>query len=325
MGNRIFSSVVILSWGCSMAWLMSAKIMPAFNNGEPPHGGRGALVPVAWSIEIAGSQCGTAVTQAVAGIQDTTEVHSRVVLDDLPLPAIAPEWMSSLVGKLGEVKLDMRTRTTLDPMKKLSSFETDVDLNDVPDVVRMYGRVVKGSLRLQIRSGDLSRTSNYPWPSEALLGGELTPEPQLLQAYVGRTWKREVYSPFASPHNPVELLDAEVVEETKISFNGKLTAVRLIVYRSMSSAGVSSEDRVRARLWVAEDGRVLRQEVHLMKTRLRFDRLPNAQAKRLASETLELAKRSSGGDAAGEPMRTTQDARTHDGAPQHAALRRAGA
>ncbi|QDU88699.1 hypothetical protein Pla175_20800 [Pirellulimonas nuda] len=292
MGNRIFSSVVILSWGCSMAWLMTAKIMPAFGNGEPPHGGSGAQIPVAWSIEIAGHPCGTAVTQSVAGIQDTTEVHSRVILNELPLPAIAPEWMSSLVGKLGEVSLDMRTKTTLDPLKKLSSFETNVDLNDVPDVVRMYGKVLKGSLRLQIRTGELSRTSQYPWPNEALLGGELTPEPQLLQAYVGRTWKREVYSPFASPHNPVELLEAEVVEETKISFNGELTAVRLIVYRSMSSAGVSSEDRIRAKLWVGEDGRVLRQEVRLMKTRLRFDRLPNAKAKRLASEKLELATRS---------------------------------
>ncbi len=292
MGNRIFTSVVLLSWGCSMAWLMSAKILPAFHNGEPPHTGDGARVPVAWSIEIAGQHCGTAVTQAVSGVQQTTEVHSRVVLEELPLPAIAPEWMASLVGKLGEVRLDMRTKTTLDPHKNLSSFQTSVHLNDVPDVVRMYGKVTQGSLRLQVRSGDLTRSSEYPWADQALLGGELTPEPQLLQAYVGRTWRREVYSPFALSHNRVEMLEAEVVEETKISYEGKLRPARLIVYRSMESAGVSSEDRVRARLWVGIDGKVLRQEVRLMKTRLRFERLPDKQSRRLAEGMLELATRS---------------------------------
>lgn len=296
MGSRVFTVMVLLSWGGSMAWLLSAKILPALRHGDPPASSlTTGKEPVAWSIEIGGKMCGFAVTQSVPGTLETTEVHSRVMLERVPLPSIAPEWMESLVDRIGDVDLDMWTRTTLDPMNRLSSFDTKVRLNRSNEFVRMYGRVEEGELRLRFQAGDFGRTAIYPWPENALLGGELTPEPKLIQAYVGRSWQREVYSPFASPHNPVESLEALVVEEEKISIRQKLKLCRRVEYRLNDSAGLSAEQRVRARLWVAEDGRVLRQEVRLMNTKLRFDRLPRTEAERLAKEGLDLNNRSAVG------------------------------
>ena len=36
MGNRIFVGVVVLLWMGTMSWLMVARILPPFFNGEPP-------------------------------------------------------------------------------------------------------------------------------------------------------------------------------------------------------------------------------------------------------------------------------------------------
>src|SRR5688572_12436268 len=98
MGNRIFVSVVVLLWMGTMSWLMVARILPPFFNGEPP--GHGMLVrnePVCWDIEHDGEVVGHAFSQAVPGAMGTTEIHSRVLLEGLEIRKLAPQWMSSLV------------------------------------------------------------------------------------------------------------------------------------------------------------------------------------------------------------------------------------
>jgi hypothetical protein len=63
---------------------------------------------------------------------------------------------------------------------------------------------------------------------------------------------------------------------------------RKIEYRSMSDAGVSADNTLRAVMWVAEDGTVLRQDVYLMNTKLRFERCHEPHMLKLASELLDL-------------------------------------
>src|SRR5262245_33357191 len=114
-----------------MSWLVVAKILPPFFSGEPPvHGVIASDEPVCWQIECAGRPVGYAVRQAVPGAQATTEIFSRVVLEDIPLREMAPQWMSKIVDDLGLIKLDTRTRIVLDSLKNLSSFDTRVQLND---------------------------------------------------------------------------------------------------------------------------------------------------------------------------------------------------
>jgi hypothetical protein len=289
MGNRIFVGVVVLLWGGTMSWLMVARILPPFFHGEPPtHGLRVRGEPVCWQIEYRGDSIGYAVSQAVAGALGTTEIHSRVLLEEIGIRELAPQWMGSLVRGLGKISVDTRTCLVLDSFGNLSSFETKVRLNDMPLVMRVLGRVDGAELRLKIQSGEMTHEMSYPVPSEALSINELIPEPKLLQVYVGRKWQQEVFSPFRPPTNSMEILQAEVVEEGNLEHRGEDVLARKIEFRSLTAAGVAADNTLRSVVWVAEDGTVLQQDIHLMNAKLRFVRCTEQPMIELASELLDL-------------------------------------
>lgn len=290
MGNRIFVSVIVLFWAATMSWLVIDKILPPFFHGEPPKPGMLRDEPVCWDIACSGREIGFAVSQVVPGALDTTEIHSRVLLDGVPLSEMAPQWMSSLVGSLGHVRLDTRTRLTLDSLGNLAAFDTKVKLNGVPSVVKIYGRVEGPDLVLTLQSGEIVHKARYPVPSSALLGSELIPEPKLLQVYVGRRWQKEMFSPFRPPGSTMELIQAEVVGEESIVHDGDLSRVRRIEYSSLFAAGVSTSDRMRAVLWVAEDGTVLRHDLHLMNVKLRFERRDDPATLEKGERLLDLGR-----------------------------------
>jgi hypothetical protein len=291
MGNRIFVGVVVMLWMATMSWLMVARILPPFFNGEPP--GHGALLrdePVCWDIEHGGERIGHAVSKAVPGAMGTTEIHSRVRLDSLEIRKLAPQWMSMIVRGIGTISLDTRSRIVIDSLDNLTSFETRVRLNDLPLVMKVSGRVDGPDLLLKITSGEVTHTARYPVPKESLLASELIPEPKLLQVYVGRKWQQEVYSPFRPPRDSLEVLQAEVVEECWFERHGERTRAKKIEFRAMSPAGVATDNTLRAVVWVGDDGTVLRQDLHLMDTKLRFERRDEPHMLKLAEELLDLEK-----------------------------------
>ena len=293
MGNRIFVAVVVLLWASTTSWLMVARILPrilpSYFQGEPPaHGDVKGAEPVCWRIEYGDGPVGYAVSQAVPGAMGTTEIHSRVLLEGIEMRQMAPQWMGTLVSALGDIRLDSRTRIVLDSLGNLASFDTKVKLNDLPALVRMRGRVEGAALNLRLQTGDVTHESLYPVPSNAILTSELIPEPKLLQVYVGRKWQQEVFSPFRPPNSPLELLQAEVVEEGAILHEGTMLKGRKIEYRSLSTAGVAANNNLRAVVWVAEDGEVLRQDVYLMNAKLRFERCTDPSMLKMAEELLEL-------------------------------------
>ena len=110
----------------------------------------------------------------------------------------------------------------------------------------------------------------------------------MLQIYVGRKWQQEVYSPFRPPGNSLEILEAEVVEERYIDHRGERVHARKIEYRSLSAAGVTADNRLRAVVWVADDGMVLRQDVYLMDAKLRFERCLEPRMVKLAEKLLDI-------------------------------------
>jgi hypothetical protein len=289
MGNRIFVGLVLLLWVGTMSWLMVARILPPFFQGEPP--GHGVLVrnePVCWKIEYDGRAVGHAVSQAIPGALGTTEIHSRVLLKGIDIGRLAPQWMSTLVRGLGEISLDTRTSLVLDSLGNLSSFDTRVWLNDLPLVMKVLGRIEGAVLVLKLQTGDVTHESRYPVPASSVLSSELIPEPKLLQVYVGRKWQQEVYSPFRPPSSAMEIMQAEVVDETWIEHSGERTRARKIEYRTLSPAGVASNNTLRAVLWVDDEGTVLRQDVHIMDARLRFERSSEPHMLDLAEKLLDL-------------------------------------
>ncbi len=289
MGNRIFVAVVLLLWASTMSWLVVEKILPPFFSGEPPtHGILEHEQPVCWAIECNGEHVGYAVRQAVPGAQSTTEIHSRVLLENIPLREMAPQWMSSIVADLGLILLDSRTRMVLDSFGTLVSLETRVQVNDLPLVVKIYGRIIGPDLNLKFHSGGVSHEVNFPLPTSSQLDGELIPEPKLLQVYVGRKWQVEMFSMFRPPNDALDLLQAEVVEEEFIRQSGCMLRAKRIEFRDLSAAGVAADQTLRAMVWVSDDGTVLRQDVYLVNTKLRFDRRNDDQAISLARDLLEL-------------------------------------
>jgi hypothetical protein len=106
--------------------------------------------------------------------------------------------------------------------------------------------------------------------------------------YVGRKWQQEVFSPFRPPTNSIEILQAEVVEEGVLEQQGKTTKARKIEFRTLSAAGVAADNTLRAVVWVAEDGTVLRQDMYLMTAKLRFERSTDPKMLEMAKDLLDL-------------------------------------
>jgi hypothetical protein len=289
MGNRIFIALVLLLWATTMSWLMVAKILPPFFSGEPPkHGTLQQTEPICWAIEWNGRSVGYAVRQAVPGAQSSTEVLSRLLLNDIPLREMAPQWMSSVVEGLGHIRLDSRTRLTLDSLGNLIYFETKVQLNDLPLVVKVNGRVVGPSLVLTFVTGGVSQEARFPMPNSSMMDGELIPDSKLLQVYVGRKWQTEMFCPFRPPGDSLELLQAEVVSEDTIVVDGASTRAKRIDYRSMSASGVASGQTLRASAWVTDEGEVVRHDLCLMNTKLRFERRDSPAMVAKARDLLDL-------------------------------------
>jgi hypothetical protein len=289
MGNRIFVGIVVTLWAGTMSWLMVARILPPFFHGEPPTHGTLVHDPVCWEIQYGGRPVGNAVSQAVPGAMSTTEIHSRIKIDGIEIRELAPQWMGSLVRSLGAVSLDTRSVFVLDSLNNLSSFSTKVKLNDLPAIMRVRGKVDGAELKLTIQSGDVTHDPvSYPIPSYSSLASELIPDPKMLQVYVGRKWQQEVYSPFRPPGSSLEILEAEVVEERMIDHRGERVNARKIEYRSLSTAGVTADNRLRAVVWVADDGMVLRQDVYLMEAKLRFERCLEPRMIKLAEALLDI-------------------------------------
>jgi len=67
-----------------------------------------------------------------------------------------------------------------------------------------------------------------------------------------------------------------------------VTRAKRIEYRSLSSAGVASEHTLHAVVWVADDGNVIRQDVYLLNSRLRFERRTDETMVQKARELLNL-------------------------------------
>jgi hypothetical protein len=289
MGNRIFVAVVFLLWLSTMSWLMVARILPPFFHGDPPS--RGSALddkPICWQVACDGRPIGHAVSQAVPGALGTTEIHNRVLLEKIRLQEMAPQWMSGLADTVGDIRLDTRSRLTIDSLGNLDSFETKVQLNDLPLIVKMHGQVDGAEVVLKIESDELTHEARYPLPTNAPLASELIPEPTLLAVYVGGKWQQEVFSPFRPLNDSMELLQAEVVDEGPYNHRGQSYRARKIEYRTMLTPGVAADRTLRAVVWVAENGTVLCQEVYFMSVRLRFERCNEPEMLDLAEQLLDL-------------------------------------
>ena len=288
MANRIFVLAVVVLWLSSMSWLVVERILPSFYAGEPPiEQAYETGEAVAWQVEWRGEPVGQAASVRLSGVGGSTDLYNRVLLTEIPLMELAPTWMRTAIGDLGDITFDAHTRIEFDPLGNFSAFSSRISINDLPSMLNITGRVEDSFLQLQVRSGDISYTTPIYLPDSKSLNEVLFPDAKLPQMYVGRSWREEIYSPFHSPGNPVELVQAEVVSVEAIQYGGETRKTLRIEYRTMSRSGVPQEARLQAESWVVPSGNVLRRDVYLGSSKLRFTRLENEAAKKAGVELLK--------------------------------------
>ncbi len=288
MANRIFVFAVVVLWLSSMSWLVVERILPSFYAGEPPleqafETGKA----VAWQVQWQGKPVGRAASVRLSGAGGTTDLFNRVVLTDMPLMDLAPTWMRTAIGPLGEITFDAHTRIEIDAIGNFSAFESRISINDLPSMLHMSGRVENSFLHLRVRSGDISYNTPIYLPDSKALNELLFPDARLPEMYIGRGWQEKIYSPFHSPSNPVELVQAEVVSAEALFYGGKSRKTFRIEYRAMSASGIPHEARLQAESWVEPAGDVLQRDVYLGRSKLRFTRLVNEAAKEVGLELLD--------------------------------------
>ncbi|QDS99520.1 hypothetical protein [Adhaeretor mobilis] len=309
MLNRVFISSTVVLWLGSMSWLVVDKILPSFYESDlPMAAGLSPDLPVAWEVQWSGRRVGHAVSLMREGVQGTTEVHNRIILDNVPMLELAPAWMQSAVRELGSLKFSAKTRLEFDSLDNFTAFESSVAINDVTGIVKISGRMKESKMQLKIQAGDFPYTDEIQIPDQAALNESLFPDARLPYMYVGRHWQEDVYNPFGNPKEPIDRVDAEVMAAEFLEHAGERKRVMRVDYHTSSSAGVSDRARLRAKTWVEPDGLVLKQVVYLSNAQLCFTRLADDEVHDLVNDffpilmnEIRLRKELSGGKKAALP------------------------
>lgn len=290
MANKFFVSSVVILWLTSMSWLVWDRILPSlYWSGEPPkyenyENGKA----VAWNVGVNGKTVGKAASVRVMGANGTTDLHNRLHLQNFPLMELAPSWMRIAVGELSNMSFDARTRIEFDPLGVFSSFHSRISLNDLESVFVLSGRMEDSYLQLKVRAGTFTRVTPVHLPDSKALSEALFPASKLTNLKVGRSWQEEVYSPFHTNGDPTDLIRAEVVGLEQLEVVGITRWVLRVEYYSMSGVGVPEKARQLAVSWVdKKSGEVLRRDMFVGTTKLRFERVTDEEAERIGQELFD--------------------------------------
>jgi hypothetical protein len=288
MANRVFVCAVFAIWLGSMSWLMVDKILPSFHEGEAPiAAGYEQGKPVAWKVYWGDRAVGNAASVRLPGVLNTTNIVNRVVLKDVPLLDLVPALMRRVVGEIGSMKFDAYTRLEFDSLDNFANFKSRVSVNDISPVLEMSGEVNGSFLELKVRFSDVTYEPKVPISNQSALSEALFPDAKLPYMYVGKCWTEEVYNPFRAPSSPVETLDVEVTGIENLRIGEETQRVMRVEFRGQPAPGVPEEDRLQAVVWVrASDGLVLRQDVIIATSKLRFERLSDEEAAEVGKELL---------------------------------------
>lgn len=284
-----FTPFVIGFWLVTSGWLVTAKILPAWQPGSPPghqgfYGTGGRLVPVGWTVQWNGNPLGWAVTESVRAADDGLSVQSRLHFERLPIEQVLPSWASAVVRDMlpnhGLATFDTRGRLAIDGAGRLRAFRSAVSIAGMRDDVVLEGTVHEGSVSIDVRAGDMHYRTNRHLPDHLTIGDELAPQASMPGLYEGRRWTVPVYSPLRPGLSPLGILHAEVGPEETFFWENNLVRVHVVSYRE----DPSSSRPPRSRLWVDRGGRVLKQESAILKGTLVFVRRTDEDAIQLASE-----------------------------------------
>ncbi len=281
MGNHPFNVIVVLFWLATMTWLVVAKVLPPLRVGEPPSY-RSILdesrqqTAACWAFasrayhRLGGQQDGAPAKTASA------EFYSRVYLAELPLDEVAPGWLDRPcsspclpIGAIGRRQAKPDGRRPVGP-----ACQFRVARSDRRDSRRHQGARARRGLDAQVtvRSGDsAAHRSNRTMPPNALMTDELSPQ-AMMPGFARRSdaGRCRCTVRFASP--PVRWKSCKPTSKpaNRIRWDGRSTQVSWSCYRGDPGRALAAT-KVRGRMWVRDDGLVLRQEVAVCESPSRFE------------------------------------------------------
>lgn len=285
MLGRWTQLAIVGFWVASMTWLVATKIVPPMTAGDPPSYrnlvGETAESnePIEWSMFWDDRPIGHARSTREQRTDGAIELRSLVHFDTLPLAEVTPSWLGPLVkllrGADPDLALEARGTLEIDPLGRLIGMHSEIDLGDLTNAVNMDGIVEGSQVKITVRSGDFSYATTTALPSDSMLSDALSPQERMPRLKLGQRWTVPVHSPFRPPNMPLDILQAQVVNDHEIIvWNGRPVATWLIDYQRDEGAGLRSGGRSQGKVWVRHDGLVLKQELLVAQSRLSFVRLP---------------------------------------------------
>jgi hypothetical protein len=265
-----------------MTWLVESKVLPPLKRGDPP--GYQAMYSesleektVGWDLTLNGKPLGWALNrvQWTDGLRTDkiTTLKGLIHFEHIPLEELAPDWMKTLLrsaDSTDNLEMDADSTLIIDALGHLTGFDSAVRFGQYRDVIKVSGRVQASLLKVNVEAGQFKDQFDTWLPSGALVTGELSTQSRMAGIYVGQEWTVPVFNPLRPRDNPVEILQARVEESDPLVWGERTVAVRKVVYRADSGSAMSSSQEPRSKLWVADDGSVLRQEISLFGSRLVF-------------------------------------------------------
>jgi hypothetical protein len=277
----------------SMTWLVSQKVLPSLRIGQPPNyhtilEAQKQDPVVGWRLAFNNHELGWALSETKQQENGMTEISSRVHFNHLPLAELT-SIMSRVFNRFLEnntpkLALDARSSLLIDPLGKLVRFDSTLRANEILDPIRIQGVVEGSQMEISIDSKDYSAKKEFYLPQNAIVGDALSPQSQLPNLCEGQTWTAPSFSPFRSASAPMEIQIAKVEGRELVSWDDQIVDTWLVVYRNDPGEGFRNSQNPRDKLWVADDGRVLKQSSVIFDSTMTFTRMTEDEARKLALE-----------------------------------------
>ncbi len=301
MGSRWMGAVIVLFWLSTMTWLVESKVLPPLKRGNPPdyHSMYSddpfEEDPVGWDMLLNGKPIGWAVSRFIklangtSGAYHTTNLHSQIHFDRIPVQELSPAWMKVLWRSppeaIDDMKMDARSDLTIDSLGHLAEFSSSLRIVGMRDSIKINGKVYASMLKVNVEAGQFRDHFETYLPSDSLVADELSPQSRITGLHVGQEWTVPVFSPLRPPNTPVEILQARVEKSDPLVWEDRAVPVCQVIYRSDSGSAMSSGREPRTKLWIDNSGAVLRQEVTVLGSKLVFARMSPQRSAVLAAAT----------------------------------------
>ena len=253
MSSRWSSIAVCLLWLIAMGWLISEKVLPPLLLGDPPSyrsiaDRRYYQQPVGWKLFINGRPVGSALSTALSSPASRPRSRAASCSTTSRSRNCAPSWLRAMLGPLvvpqaGNLTMESESTLTVDAEGRLAKFRSALHVQSVRNVVRLYGAFEGGRLKLTIRTGDFSYTTEAFLPPKSLAGDTLVAPGLLARTPQRADLDGALLQPLAAAESIPWRSSRRRWRTRSRSSGTAVPSAWLVVYRADSGLGIGTTRR----------------------------------------------------------------------------------